>query len=431
MRRRILAAILATTALAVMLYALPLSVMIVRNSDDRTQLLLQASAVTAAREVPYDFASDVDDVELPTGGSISYAVYDVGGQRLAGTGPDSADPAVTQALANHVSYTERDKELVTAIPLFDQEEVIGALRAAEPTSVSDAQSRAALAAVVAVGIAVLVTAGIVASALASRLASPIQQLSRAAGQIGNGDTEVRVPRLAVPELDEVGRALGDTSARIQQLLARERSFSADASHQLRTPLTGIRANIETELDYPRPDREQVLRETLVDVDRLEATITELLALARGREQPSRVDVGAVLSDLEPVWAVRLARIHRQLVVERPGLIAPARGNAVALRHALDVLLDNATVHGAGTVEVSVQVRADVVRLTVTDEGEGFPAGFPGGSAAEGHGLGIPLATRLVEGMAGRLSVTDPGPHPRISIVLARADDSSREATDSP
>ena len=94
-------------------------------------------------------------------------------------------------------------------------------------------------------------------------------------QLGDGDITIDMPRCNIPELDDTAQAMTATARRLDNLVARERSFSADASHQLRMPLAGLRAAIETEIEFPRPDQTEVLHESLVDIDRLEGTIAEV------------------------------------------------------------------------------------------------------------------------------------------------------------
>ena len=104
-----------------------------------------------------------------------------------------------------------------------------------------------------------------------------------------------------------------------------------------------------------------------------------------------------------------------------------KGTTATLRHALDVLLDNALQHGNGEVRVEHTVTADTVIITVSDEGDGFSTSIAEthetDSASPRHGLGLPLARRLIETMPGRLTITPAGPGPRVDIVLQRAEPS--------
>ena len=102
-----------------------------------------------------------------------------------------------------------------------------------------------------------------------------------------------------------------SSERVRQLLQRERSFSSHVSHQLRTPVAAMRVAVETELDAPRPDPTEVLRECLRELDRLERTVTSLLALARHDErQPEWCDVAALVRAQAERWRAPYAAAGR-------------------------------------------------------------------------------------------------------------------------
>jgi signal transduction histidine kinase len=103
------------------------------------------------------------------------------------------------------------------------------------------------------------------------------------------------------------------------------------------------------------------------------------------------------------------------------------GNAAMLRHALDVLVDNALRHGGGTITIDLTTTDDSVTISVTDEGPGFDRLAASGgeldaseSATTLHGLGLPLARRLIDAMPGRLSIARRGPKPQIDILLRRS-----------
>ena len=124
--------------------------------------------------------------------------------------------------------------------------------------------------------------------LSRHLTRPLRRLRDAAVRLGEGDFTVSAPPSGVAELDAAATALTATARRLGDLVERERAFTADASHQLRTPLTSLRLALENELAQPRSDPTQALRDALVDVDRLEATLTDLLALARDTVADRRI-----------------------------------------------------------------------------------------------------------------------------------------------
>jgi signal transduction histidine kinase len=258
--------------------------------------------------------------------------------------------------------------------------------------------------------------GVIAYLLAGRLARPVRRLRDAAVQLGDGDFTIDIPRSTVPELDQAAQAMTNTARRLDDLVTRERSFSADASHQLRTPLAGLRAAIETELAFPRADHSELLVEVLGDVDRLERTITELLTIARSSTTGSgHCSCAELLSEVNERWRGPLAADGRPLTIADSHDCPEVRGNPAMLRQALDVLLDNACRHGSGEVRIDHLVAADTVTISIVDEGPGFTAT----PADDLHGLGLPLARRLVESMPGRLVVARSGAHPRVDIVLQR------------
>jgi signal transduction histidine kinase len=227
-----------------------------------------------------------------------------------------------------------------------------------------------------------------------------------------------------------------TARRLDEMVTRERSFSADASHQLRTPLAGLRAAIETELHFPRSDRTDVLHEAIVDIERLERTIADMLTIARGRGETSvSASIAVVLGEVDAAWRGRLAALGRPLRIADSSDLPAVRGNATMLRHALGVLLDNALTHGGGEVRVDHSSTTETVTLSVTDEGrsDGTSATEPDGadSMSVPHGLGLPLARRLIEALPGRLSIHGSSRSWRADVVLRRADTDVDGRSDQP
>ena len=427
MRRRILAAILSVTAVAIVLFGVPLAVVVQRFVDDDAALRVERAAVLASRQVPADFATSNDPVELPANSDgIVLALYDDAGALVAGSGPTVADAATTEALGNRIADVEVAGARVVAVPVAADERVIGVIRAEQSTAASDSRTRriVGLLAVLAAGVVVIGAA--IGYVLAGRLARPVRRLRDAAVGLGEGDFTIDVPRSSVPELDQAGQAMTATARRLDDLVTRERAFSADASHQLRTPIAGLRAAIETELAFPRADRTEVLHEAISDIDRLERTITELLTIARTSEiNTAPLVLAEVLAEIEQSWRGRLAHADRPLTIAAARYAPTVRGSGAVLRHALDVLVDNALRHGAGEVRIDHMVTETTVTISVTDDGPGFgtlttldePA--PLGDDVSLHGLGLPLARRLVEALPGRLTITRAAPHPQIDIVLQR------------
>ena len=413
------------TAVAILLFALPLAIVVRQLVDEDAALRVEREAVLAARAVPADFAASPDPVELrENSDGITLGLYSADGLLITGTGPDQVEATLRVALDNRVIDTENPGSRVVAVPVAADEKVVGLIRAEQSSSASERRSRNILALLGGIAIGVLGIGAVIGSLLAGRLARPVRKLRDAAVELGHGNFAVEAPASGVPELDQAAEALAATGSRLEDLVTRERSFTDDASHQLRTPVAGLKASIETELRFPREERELVLREALEDVERLELTITELLSVARETRLPmATVEVGDVLAEVLPVWRSRLSDAGRSLSLRGAGEVPPVEGNATMLKHVLDVLLDNALRHGAGTVQVVVSHHAEGVKVSVADEGPGFTpeSGFgqhaPVTPPAWPHGLGLRLAKRYAEAMGGMLIVARSHAASQVEIVL--------------
>jgi signal transduction histidine kinase len=250
-------------------------------------------------------------------------------------------------------------------------------------------------------------------------------LAGAAQRLGDGDFSVRTTVSGIPEIDAAGSALDVTADRLDDLVSRERAFSSNASHQLRTPLTGLRLTLETALDGPPTAQRDAMARALASADRLERTIGDLLSLARDapRDNGVALPLAALVDDWCAAWTAVLDGRNRRLdVTSAPGLPETYASEA-AVRQVVDVLLDNAAVHGRGTVGLAVRDAGTTVAIDVTDEGAG-PADpddvFRGRkAAAPGHGIGLALARALAEAEGGRLVLTRSRP-PVFSLLLPAA-----------
>jgi signal transduction histidine kinase len=432
MRRRILLTIVVITALAVGLFAIPLGVVVQRHYLDEATLKLEREAILAASRVPSNPAEvDADDV-APGESGTRLALYDTTGRRVIGDGPATGDQPVANALRNQLTDTEHGGRLVVAVPVAENEQVFGVVRAERALSAVSSRTLRAWLLMAALAVFIVVGAALVAWRQSARLTRPVEAVRDGARRLGDGDFATHVAASGVPELDDLADALNQTGERLGKLVARERSFSADASHQLRTPLTALRLSLETELAMPRDDRNAVVREALTAIDRLEATTEDLLALARD-QRPGRapLDVDAVLDGVEARWRDLFSSRGRRLVVSPPPAGEAPAASAAAIGHALDVLVDNAVQHGTGTVTVEAHPVHGGVAITVADEGPGlrgdparlFERTVP---RADGHGIGLALARTLVEAEGGRLVVDRPQPAPRFEIVLPAENGSSPE-----
>lgn len=427
MRRRILVSTIGVATVAVLVFAIPLGIAVARLYRDEEILRLQRRATTATRAVTTDALAGLDPIELPRHeDETDIAVYGRNGRLLRGQGPDHGDRIVTGALDNQSAEHVGANTISVAVPVTQNERVVAAVRASEPRSVLDARVHRAWALMAALGIAAVAGAAVIAWFVSRRLAQPVEALRNAVLRLGDGDFTVRAAPTGVPEIDEAGQAVDIAADQLGTLIERERAFSADASHQLRTPITNLRLGIESALGDPRTDARAALEDALHDTDHLADTVDELLALARdvpSQREPWPLD--PLLDELEARWHGLLASENRPLHIQ-PGAHVAVAAPRAAVAHILDVLVDNASRHGQGTVTIATREPAGGgVSLTVEDDGTGI-IGDPEqvferrSAGAQGNGIGLAMARNLAEAAGGRLVLRRAAPRPRFELLLPPA-----------
>ena len=437
LRRRVLVSIMSVTALAVILFALPLVVAVQRLYRTETVTALQRDAARTAAVVPDAIPGGPASLPRKLSPGPSFGVYDTAGRRVAGSGPTRSALAASGAKAQ-VRDAVEGVDLAVVVPIPSDQKAVGTVRAAVPyRTVTDRVHRAwavmALLALLAIGLA-----AVLARRQAVHLAAPLERLTRAARALGDGDFTVRAERFGVREADTASQALEDTASQLGQLLERERAFSSDVSHQLRTPLTGLMVGLEAALARPEADLRPALHDALSRTEHLRNTIEDLISLVRrpGFAGPP-VDLGALLDDVGARWDTLLAARGRRLVRVAEPRLPRALAPPAAVRQILDVLISNALWHGDGTVTieagiVETQDAGPQVAIDVSDEGEGLPAEpaellAAAAERADGHGRGLPLAGALAAATGGSLTVRRAAPHPVFRLLLV-ATTAGRPAT---
>jgi signal transduction histidine kinase len=315
---------------------------------------------------------------------------------------------------------EPSGDLVFATPVTDNGVLVGVVRASTPRLEFYLRTGLTWLAMLGLAVAALGLTWLVARRMAARLAHPLEELSLAARRLGEGDFTVRAHPAGVAEIDSVGSALDTTAQRIDGMLDRERAFSANASHQLRTPLTGLRLQLEAALDSPDADARAAIRGGIAAADRLERTINDLLALARDtRSTTETADLDRLLTEIDQGWHSLLTTRQRELRIVTDDA-PPPRASEAAIRQILAVLLDNAVTHGQGTVTVTARDAGDALAIDVADEGPGidlqvevFARRRTNGT---GRGIGLALARSLAEAENGRLWLSKPAP-PTFTLLL--------------
>jgi signal transduction histidine kinase len=422
-RRRITTAIVGVTALILLVLGIPLAIVAQRSIIDSEVVELQASVAHLLTEInlpidPQQLAQLDSEPDAPP----RFGIYDTGGHLVYGVGPDRADAAVRDALLGTISSTERDS-LVVAAPITDAaENVLYVVRVSESLSGPHAIARGAWLVMLLAGVIAIGFSWLLARRVAGKLSRPVTDLAIAAGSLGGGGVLAEREASGIAEIDLLADALVDSSRTINDALARERRFSADVSHQLRTPLAGLRLRLER-VDAG-DDAAALAAESLGHLDRLEATVDHLLAFARGSTPAtSSTALDEIARDAVDRWTDRAAAASRSITLAATSGVS-VRASTTSLDQILDVLFDNAIRHGQGEIRIAARRLAGGAAIDVGDEGASMDAGddelFRRGHGSN-NGIGLSLARSIADAEGGRLIVTSRSPT-TFSLVLLDADD---------
>ncbi|MFF8611735.1 ATP-binding protein [Streptomyces sp. NPDC015350] len=278
----------------------------------------------------------------------------------------------------------------------------------------------------AVALLAIISAVLLAVRQANKLTLPLTDLAETAERLGSGDPRPRHKRYGVPELDRVADVLDASAERIARMLTAERRLAADASHQLRTPLTALSMRIEeiSVTDDPDTVKEEA-NIALTQVERLTDVVERLLTNARDPRTGSAVvfDLDEVVKQQIEEWRPAYRSAGRAIVCSgKQGLRAVGTPGAVA--QVLAALIENSLMHGGGTVALRTRVTGNQAVIEVTDEGPGVPAGLGARifertiSGRNSTGIGLAVARDLAEADGGRLELLQQQP-PVFALFLSR------------
>jgi signal transduction histidine kinase len=417
-RRRLLISTLIVAVSAVLLLGIPLAVVVSRLLTNEWTRQFQRDASTLAGDLQYR----LDHHQLQGYGEVAellpddYVVIKRDGRLVAVYGDRPPRHQSRTASARTEDFTVTLETVNSAF----QSDVLRALALVG--------GLATLALGGAVGLAVL---------QARRFTRPLEELADAAAKLGSGDARPLGRRYGLPELDQVAESLDGSARRVTDLLAAEREFASDASHQLRTPLTALSMRLE-EMIAAADDPEAVRTEgeaALTATERLADVVSQLLGRTRSvtATAPRRIGIDDILAQQVAEWDPAFRRANRKLEVTGEKALH-CYATTGTLAQVIATLLDNALVHGSGTVTIRTSQTPKSAVIEVRDEGGGVPehlvprifernvSGRP-----QGTGLGLALARSMSEVDGARVVLVRPRPAV-FAIFLPRAEPGSGDGT---
>jgi signal transduction histidine kinase len=333
----------------------------------------------------------------------------------------STRPEIAAALAGDPFQEERRSDtldetiLASAVPIRETGtgRTIGAVRVTQSVDAVDRATWRATLGLIAIGLLVLVL-GLAAGALiAGQVAGPVRRLDQAARRVAEGDLSARARVEGSAEQQRLARTFNDMTSRLERLVSSQREFVADASHQLRTPLSGLRLRLEeARASTAEAGAHEEIDAGLRELDRLSAMVSELLVLSQAGEvdaPPERVDLEDAARRAEARWDGAEGGSVRSNGERADGFAPPAD-----LDRAIDALVENAIHYGNGEVEVRSRQGA----IEVLDRGPGlsdddlaavferFHRGAAGRAGPNGTGLGLPIARELARRWGGDVTLAN-------------------------
>ena len=449
LRARLLAAFAYTLLVVIVALEVPLSA----NVSDRVNAEVEANSAAQAQVVAasaVDGLGDKQGLETLTrsaSASLNGLVFVIDGQGRQIASSDGGitnppqptiDPIAVRALGGEIAHGrhhEGEDILSTAVPIVRNGRTIGALEVEQRLDAVSHQIRQDVLALIGVGVLALLLGLGVAWILAGSIARPLRSLGDAARRRASGDTTARAPERGSREQVQVAREFNEMADRLEAVLESQRAFVADASHQLRTPLTGLRLRLEAAgVKTSDPAVAKELEAADHETERLNQLVEDLLELASS-EQPAeddRTDIAGAARAAAERWRGPASESRHEITLEVDGSLV-VRAGSRELAAILDNLVENAIKYsprgsavmiecGSENGSASVGVISDSGPLDDEVAAHAFERFYRGRGSNPGTGLGLPIVQALVKRRGGQASLDSlDGTKVRARVTLPAAD----------
>jgi two-component system, OmpR family, sensor kinase len=461
LRTRLVVAAAYLLVVVVIAFEVPIAVTIDRRgvTELRAEILKQTAVAAARVGDPLATIADsdpgADDASISavvtstasqTGARVvivdqtGHVVADSAGEAAPGALYATPDrPEFAAALGGRITSSIRHSNtlggdlIVATVPVWEGSRVVGAVRSTAPLSQVRANVHRTWFGLALIGVAVIMVGLALAWLLATSLARPVRALDRAAVDLGAGDLDVRATPEGPEEIASLAGSFNRMADALGSTVRSQRDFVANASHQLRTPLTGLRLRLES-LQAEGGHTAEEAGKALAEVDRLSALVDDLLRLQSATAPGAtaeRTDLAEAARDAAERWEREASRAGMTLRVEAPPAV-PAPASGADLAQVLDNLIENSIRYGdpGGTITVTAANGSGGTMVAVSDTGPGIPPnerdrvferfyrGADGRRRGAGTGLGLAIVGELARRWGGDAELSEaPGGGTRVAIRL--------------
>lgn len=440
MKWRLVAALLGLTLVVLLVHDIPLANYLKTVESDRIITALERdSFVIAGRseEILESYSGEnsawLDQVvlEYADRSGARVVVTDANGILISGTQADDvvgksfiSRPEIAQALSGKVtsgrrySQTLNEELLYVAVPVLNGEKILGSVRLTFPAKTVDAAVSDRIKSISTVAGITLLLAAVVAILLATTVTRRLSELKKVTDLFSSGETKIRADvSEGAPEIKALAASFNSMADQLTSLIAQQRAFAGDASHQLRTPLTALQLRLERTAELINKDPKAAserLEAAMVETERMQRLVEGLLVLSRAENNENLVtqvfDLVEIASERAESWRPLATERNISINLDLP-VTARVRAVPGAIEQVIDNYIDNAIEIVPPKTELVIRIATlgDYTSVHVLDEGPGmseadlekaFNRFWRGRSDTHGSGLGLAIVDRLLRASGG-------------------------------